>query len=68
MTTTNSSANSEYIPISAKTESAHSVEYNSMEGSNWNISSNDLIFEKEIGRGAYGVVFKGQWRGTPGNV
>jgi predicted Ser/Thr protein kinase len=30
---------------------------------NYEIDYNELEMEKEIGRGAYGVVFKGSWRG-----
>jgi hypothetical protein len=33
--------------------------------SGWLIPSSELKMEQEIGRGAFGVVFKGQWRGTP---
>jgi len=30
--------------------------------SQWSISFEDLVLEKEIGRGAFGVVYKGRWR------
>ena len=35
-------------------------------GHSWNIDLNELILEKEIGRGAFGVVFKGTWRAIDG--
>jgi len=31
-------------------------------GMNWEIKMSDLLIEKEIGRGAYGIVFKARWR------
>jgi len=31
----------------------------------WNISYDDLNFEKEIGHGSFGVVYKGEYFGTP---
>jgi hypothetical protein len=30
-----------------------------------NIASGDIKLEKELGRGAFGIVYKGSWRGTP---
>ncbi|KAL6078325.1 Tyrosine-protein kinase Fer isoform b [Balamuthia mandrillaris] len=34
-------------------------------GFNWNIQFSELTFGEEIGRGGFGVVMKGKWRGTP---
>ena len=31
-------------------------------GCDWQIDSKDLIIKEEIGRGSFGVVFKGRWR------
>jgi len=31
----------------------------------WEIDFNELVIEKEIGRGSYGVVLKGMWRSVP---
>lgn len=36
-------------------------------GHSWEIDLKELVLEKEIGRGAYGVVFKGSWRAVDGN-
>jgi hypothetical protein len=33
--------------------------------SGWLIPTKELTMEREIGRGAFGVVYKGQWRGIP---
>ncbi|KAL6066360.1 Tyrosine-protein kinase BTK [Balamuthia mandrillaris] len=33
-------------------------------GLKWEIDYNELVMEKEIGRGAFGTVFKGKWRNT----
>ncbi|KAL6078326.1 Vascular endothelial growth factor receptor 3 [Balamuthia mandrillaris] len=34
-------------------------------GFSWNIQFSELTFGEEIGRGGFGVVMKGKWRGTP---
>ncbi len=31
----------------------------------WNVSYDDLVFEKEIGKGGFGSVFQGEYLGTP---
>jgi len=31
----------------------------------WNIKPDDLVMEEEVGRGAFGAVFRGKWRSTP---
>ncbi len=31
----------------------------------WNVSYDDLVFGKEIGKGGFGSVFQGEYLGTP---
>jgi len=31
----------------------------------WTVNPKDLVFEQELGRGAYGVVYRGKWRQSP---
>lgn len=60
---------SDYLPITSSVEGRPSsilVRGSIERSTNWIIPLSDLIYQNEIGRGAFGIVFKGQWRGTLG--
>lgn len=45
-----------------------SVSLKSSINDNWDIRLDEINVEKEIGRGAFGVVLRGLWRGIPGTL
>jgi hypothetical protein len=49
------------VPFSANDEVKNLLEMQEMSG--WKINAQDLLIETEIGRGSYGVVYRGYWRG-----
>jgi len=57
-----------YHPIGTLMTSSSSTESttrpNSYVGQNWNIPYSEISLEEEIGRGAFGVVYKGTWQGV----
>lgn len=54
------------IETKDSTIAKHSSTIKSTNRDMWDIDPKDLKINEEIGRGAYGVVFKGTWRKTPG--
>lgn len=56
-----STSNYSVIPLKPTQNIENITKYSSALPKNWTIETSEVVIEAELGKGSFGVVFKGKW-------